>query len=108
MIVGAFQVNTWVALLTASGVVLGATYMLVLYRRVIFGKLTKDDLKGLLDLNPREVAVFAPLVLLVLWMGIYPSSFIDVMDASVENLVANYQLAMDAAAGGPAVDVAQQ
>jgi len=108
VIVGAFQVNTWVALLTASGVVLGATYMLVLYRRVIFGKLTKDDLKGLLDLNPREVAVFAPLVLLVLWMGIYPSSFIDVMDASVENLVANYQLAMDAAAGGPAVDVAQQ
>jgi NADH-quinone oxidoreductase subunit M len=107
VIVGAFQINTWVALLTATGVVLGATYMLVLYRRVIFGKLTKDDLKGLLDLSPREVGIFAPLILLVLWMGIYPSSFIDVMDASVENLIANYQVALEAAAD-EAVDVAKR
>ena len=48
--------------------------MLVLYRRVIFGKLTKDDLKGLLDLNPREVAVFAPLVLWCCgWASIRPA-----------------------------------
>lgn len=94
-LVGAYRVNTLVAALAALGVILGAAYMLYLYRRVIFGKLEKEDLKTLLDLKPREVMVFAPLVLLVFWMGIYPSSFIDVMDASVANLIENYQTALD-------------
>ena len=93
-LVGAFQVNTWVAALAAIGVILGAIYMLELYRRVIFGKLTKEDLKPLLDLRPREIAVFAPLVAMVFWMGIYPSSFIDVMAVSVDNLITNYQTAL--------------
>jgi NADH-quinone oxidoreductase subunit M len=97
VLVGVFQVNTWVALLATTGIILGAAYMLYLYRRVIFGKLTKDDLKGMADLNPREVAVFAPLILLVLWMGIYPTSFTEVMDASVTNLIENYQVALERA-----------
>jgi NADH-quinone oxidoreductase subunit M len=96
VIVGAFQVNTWVALLVASGMVLGATYMLVLYRRVIFGKLTKEHLMKIKDLTWREQAVFAPLVVLVLWMGIYPVSFLDVTSASVENLIGSYQEALKA------------
>ena len=100
IIVGAFQANTWVALLTASGVVLGAIYMLFLYRRVIFGRLTRADLKSILDLDLREVAVFAPLVFLVLWMGLYPKPFFDVMGESVSNLLGNYQAAVDAAAPG--------
>jgi NADH-quinone oxidoreductase subunit M len=83
-------------LLTASGMVLGAAYMLYLYRRVIFGALTKEELKRLLDLSWREKAVFAPLLLLTLWMGIYPASFLDVISASVENLVSNYQTALAA------------
>ena len=58
VIVGAFQVNTWVALLAATGMVLGAAYMLYLYRRVIFGVMTKVDLKDIMDLNRREVVVF--------------------------------------------------
>ncbi len=99
VLVGAFQVNTWVALLAASGMVLGAAYMLYLYRRVIFGKITKDDLKTILDMDWREKAVFAPLILLVLWMGIYPSSFIDVMSPSVERLVEDYQTALAASDG---------
>ena len=94
VLVGAFQVNTWVALLAATGMVLGAAYMLYLYRRIIFGKITKDDLKSILDMDWREKAVFAPLIVLVLWMGIYPASFIDVMAPSVERLVENYQLAL--------------
>lgn len=94
VIVGAFQHNTWVALLTASGMVLGAAYMLYLYRRVIFGKLTKEDLKSLADLNWREQAVFAPLLIIMLWMGVYPASFLDIMSASVENLISNYELAL--------------
>ncbi|MBK1697676.1 NADH-quinone oxidoreductase subunit M [Rhodovibrio salinarum] len=94
VIVGAFQVNTWVGLLVATGMVLGAAYMLVLYRRVIFGKLTKEKLMKITDLSWREKAVFAPLAVLVLWMGIYPVSFLDVMAPSVENLISNYQQAL--------------
>ena len=101
MIIGVFQVNTWVALLAASGMVLGAAYMLYLYRRVIFGALTLDDLKGMLDLNWRERVVFAPLVAIVFWMGIYPSSFIDVMAASVENVIVDYEESLAAAGVGP-------
>jgi NADH-quinone oxidoreductase subunit M len=103
IIVGAFQVNTWLALLTASGMVLGAVYMLYLYRRVIFGKMTKEDLFSILDMNWREKAVFAPLILMVFWMGLYPPSFLDVMSASVENLIVNYEAALAASAGGPDV-----
>lgn len=91
VLVGIFQVNTWVAALTATGLVLGAVYMLYLYRRVIFGKLTKEDLQKILDLNPREVLVFAPLVLLVFVMGVYPGPFLDAMHVSVENLVNNFE-----------------
>jgi NADH-quinone oxidoreductase subunit M len=88
VLVGAFQVSSWVAAFTATGVVLGAAYMLYLYRRIIFGKLTKDNLRAILDLSPREIAVFAPLVVVVVWMGIYPVPFLDAMHASVENLIA--------------------
>jgi NADH-quinone oxidoreductase subunit M len=88
---GTFQVNTWVAALITTGIILGAAYMLWLYRRVIFGELTKDSLKNIVDLNPREVLVFAPLVVLVLWMGIYPSSFLAVMEPSVGKLMQQYQ-----------------
>lgn len=61
--------------------------MLYLYRRVIFGTLTKVELKSILDLSPREVAVFAPLVVLTLWMGIYPQSFSSFWAASVAHMV---------------------
>jgi NADH-quinone oxidoreductase subunit M len=99
VLVGAFQVNTFVALLAASGMVLGAAYMLYLYRRVIFGKMTKDDLRSILDMNWREKAVFAPLLALVLWMGIYPMPFLDIMSVSVTNLIENYQAALAASDG---------
>ena len=93
VLVGAFQVNTWVAALTATGVILGAIYMLYLYRRVIFGKLTKETLQKIRDLSPREMAVFAPLVLVVLWMGVYPAPFLEVMHASVHNLIGQVETA---------------
>jgi NADH-quinone oxidoreductase subunit M len=98
VLVGTFLVNTWVALLAATGVILGAVYMLYLYRRVIFGRLEKESLKAITDLNLREVAVFAPLVAMVFWLGIYPSPFLSVMEASVAQLVADYQAALAAAA----------
>ncbi|MBT3810439.1 MAG: NADH-quinone oxidoreductase subunit M [Rhodospirillaceae bacterium] len=94
ILLGVFQDNTWVAFFAATGVILGAAYMLYLYRRVIFGKLEKEYLKKILDLEPREIAIFAPLVALVLWMGIWPDPFLSVFDASVSNLLANYQTAL--------------
>ncbi len=90
VMVGVFKVNTWVALLIASGVILGAAYMLWLYRRVVFGALEKEDVKAMLDLNPREIAIFLPLLALVLWMGIYPKSFTAVFAPSVDHLIATY------------------
>jgi NADH-quinone oxidoreductase subunit M len=72
--------------------------MLYMYRRVIFGQLTKNDLKTILDLSPREVAVFAPLVFVTLWMGIYPAPFLDVMEPAVANLIAEHKTAMEAIA----------
>jgi NADH-quinone oxidoreductase subunit M len=93
-IVGAWQVSKLLALLAASGMVLGAAYMLFLYRRVIFGALTKENLKGLADLSPREVAVFAPLVVLTLWMGIFPSVFTGFFNQSVGRLIAQHQAAL--------------
>ncbi len=103
IMIGAFEVSTWVAFLIASGMVLGAAYMLYLYRRVIFGELTKDDLKSILDLNAREVAIFAPLIVLVMWMGVYPVPFLDMISASVANLVDNYHGALAAAESGTAL-----
>ena len=94
VILGALKVNFWLAILGATGMVLGAAYMLYLYRRVIFGTITRDDLKSILDLSPREIAVFAPLVVLTLWMGIYPSSFTGFFDASVAQMVKSHTAAI--------------
>jgi NADH-quinone oxidoreductase subunit M len=67
--------------------VLGAAYMLWLYRRVVFGALTRDDLRLITDMRPNEIIAFAPLVVLVFLMGIYPALFLDPMTASVDNLL---------------------
>lgn len=91
VLTGAFQVNHLVTLFATTGLILGAAYMLWLYRRVIFGELTHDHLKAIMDLRPREIAVFAPLVLVVLWMGIYPTSFTSSIDPSVTHLIKNFE-----------------
>ena len=96
ILVGLFQVSTWAATLAATGVILGAAYMLWLYRRVIFGKLTKDDLKSIMDMNRREVAVFTPLLVLTILMGVYPGPFLEIIEVSVANLVDQHKTAMAA------------
>ena len=96
VLVGAFKVSLWLALLGSLGMVLGAVYMLYLYRRVVFGQLTRDDLRGILDLSPREVAVFTPLIFLTLWMGIYPTSFTQFFDATVNAMVERHAAVMTA------------
>ena len=97
VLVGVFQVNTWVAFAATTGIVLSAAYALWLYRRVIFGTLTKADLKEMLDLDKREVAIFAPLVVLTLFFGIYPEPILAVLHESVNNLIHNHEVAMRAA-----------
>ncbi|EKF20196.1 NADH-quinone oxidoreductase subunit M [Nitratireductor pacificus] len=92
-----FEVNTWVALFAATGVILSAAYALWLYRRVVFGSLTKESLKSLLDLSTREKLILYPLVVLVIFFGVYPAPLLDATAVSVEALVNNVALSADAA-----------
>ena len=94
--VGVFQVNSWAAGLAMTGVILGAAYMLWLYRRVVFGALTKEDLKSITDVSPREIAVFAPLVILTIFLGIYPFPVLDVIHSSVAHMMDQAQMAKGA------------
>jgi NADH-quinone oxidoreductase subunit M len=83
-----FAVNTkWVAAIAALSVVLSACYTLWMYKRVMMGDLTKDTVKTMPDMSVREFAFFAPLILLVLWMGLYPVPVLDVMHESVAHLI---------------------
>lgn len=84
---GVYQVNKLVALLSATGVILGAAYMLWLYKRVMFGEVTNKEVLKFSDLCCREFVIFAPIVILVLLIGIYPSIVTDITGPSVEHLV---------------------
>ena len=93
-IMGVFQVNTWVAMFAATGVILSAGYALWLYRRVVFGELVKESLKSITDMTRREKAIFAPLVAMTLLLGVYPSLVTDIIGPSVANLVQGYETAL--------------
>lgn len=95
VLLGAFQVNTWAALLASLGMVLGAAYALWLYRRVIFGPLTKSDLKSISDLTWRERFSFAPLLAGIFILGLYPSPFFTVVETSISTVIDQYNLALD-------------
>ncbi len=90
-LVAAFQVDTIVAAFAATGLVLGATYMLMLYRRVIFGVGNNKDALKMVDLNKREMAMLAPIAALVIWLGVFPGVILDKINPSVDKLVADYQ-----------------
>jgi NADH-quinone oxidoreductase subunit M len=91
---GAFLYNSWIAIFSATGVILSATYALFLYRRVIFGKLVKPSLQTLQDLSLREFAILAPLVILTILMGVYPKPVFDITSASVANLIQQHSAAV--------------
>jgi NADH-quinone oxidoreductase subunit M len=90
-LLAAFKVDTRVAFLATLGVILSAAYALWLYRRIIFGALEKPALKRLADMSPREIAVMAPLVLLVVLFGLYPAPVLDVTAVSVKKLVSSFE-----------------
>jgi NADH-quinone oxidoreductase subunit M len=91
---GAFLVNTWVAIFAATGVILSAAYMLYMYRRIIFGKLVKPSLMAIQDLSLREIAILGPLVAATLVMGIYPNFVFKVTSASVVHLIEQNKVAL--------------
>jgi NADH-quinone oxidoreductase subunit M len=95
-LIGAFKVNNWVAFLATTGLILGCVYMLYLYRRVIFGTITRDDVRAMLDLNWREIVLFAPMIAIVIWMGIYPSSFLRPMQPAIAHIVQHIEAARHA------------
>ncbi len=93
-LMGMFQANTWVAAVAATGVILSAAYALWLYRRVVFGDLIKESLKSITDMSLRERAIFAPLVVMTILLGVYPSLVTDIIGPSVEALIQNYDTAL--------------
>ena len=95
-LLGAFRANPWVALFATSGVIFSAAYALYLYRRVIFGVLDKPSLAGMKDLDPRELALLVPLVVLTVWYGVKPGAILDASAASIDLLIKNYDAALAA------------
>jgi NADH-quinone oxidoreductase subunit M len=87
VIVGAMKVNFWVSLLGAAGMVLAPAYMLILLRRILFDRTTRPELNALKDLRKAEYAMLVPLAIMVMWLGIYPSSFTHMFDAPVNAMV---------------------
>ena len=94
VLIGVFQKNFLVAILASVGIILGAAYMLWLYKRVIFGKLEKSELKELKDLNVLEGIALFSLVSLVLLFGFYPNLILDTIHTSVGELIRNYEQAI--------------
>lgn len=95
-LMGAYQVSTLATLIATTGIILGAGYMLYLYRRVVFGDLNKDDVRAMPDLSKREIALLAPIAAAVLWMGVYPESFLAPMRSDVTALLARIDRAKPA------------
>ena len=87
ILVGAFQANMWYAVFAATGVVLSAIYLLWMYQRVMTGEVDKPENAALKDLTVREIALLVALVVFIVWIGVYPRTFIDPIQASVTNLL---------------------
>jgi NADH-quinone oxidoreductase subunit M len=89
ILLGAFKVEAlrWYAVVAASGVIFAAVYMLWMFQRVMFGEVTNPKNAALKDLNAREILVLVPILLFVVWIGIYPNTFLRPMEPSVKNFI---------------------
>ena len=92
VILGAMKVNFWFAFVASTTLILGAAYSLWMVKRVIFGDIANDNVRSLTDINAREMTILAVLALLVLFMGLYPKPFTDVMHVSVDALLQHVSL----------------
>jgi NADH-quinone oxidoreductase subunit M len=93
ILLGAFRAHPWAAAVATTGVVLGAVYMLTMYKHVVFGPLKNPENEKLIDLSGREVAAIAPIVLLILWMGIHPRPVLDRIEPTVNVLLGRLEKA---------------
>ncbi|MEO5493473.1 MAG: NADH-quinone oxidoreductase subunit M [Sphingomonas sp.] len=98
---GTYEVSTTITLLCTTGIILGAAYMLYLYRRVVFGEIKSDDVRAMTDLNTRELWLLAPIAAAVLWMGVYPESFLAPMRTDVKILLDRIDRAKPAGDAAP-------
>jgi NADH-quinone oxidoreductase subunit M len=98
ILLGAFEANKIYAWFLVLGILLGASYMLWLYQRVMMGKLDKPENQQLKDLSPREVTTLIPIVILMFWIGLYPSPWLKLMRPAVETIIAQSRRPLDLAA----------
>jgi NADH-quinone oxidoreductase subunit M len=92
ILLGTFAYRPSFAVFAASGIILGAVYMLWMYQRVMYGEITHEENRHLSDLSPREMALLVPVVLMIVWIGVYPSTFLRPMDASTAHLLEQMQV----------------
>jgi NADH-quinone oxidoreductase subunit M len=107
ILLGAFQSNVVYGVLATTGVVLGAAYMLWMFQRVMFGKITRPENEKLKDLNAREITILVPMVIVIFLMGIYPKLFFSKMDASVEKFIKDFKGRVEMKADLPSPKVAE-
>jgi len=88
ILLGSFQVNKLYAAISATGVIFAACYMLWMFQRVMFGKVTNEKNMHLKDLSWREIGYFAPLLLFIVWIGVYPNTFLKKTEATTAQFVA--------------------
>jgi NADH-quinone oxidoreductase subunit M len=93
ILIGAFKASVLYGSIATIGLVLGAVYLLWMYKRVMYGDITKDENKKLKDMTGREYAYLLPIIVFIVWIGVSPKPFLDKMDASVQHLlqVVNHQ-----------------
>jgi NADH-quinone oxidoreductase subunit M len=87
ILLGAFHVAPWIAIVGGTGIIWGAAYMLWMFQRLMFGPLEKPENKELKDLNAREIAILVPIILAMFWIGIYSNSFLRKMDTAVKQSI---------------------
>ena len=91
ILIGAFQKHIFVAIMAATGIVLGAVYMLRMFRKVIFGPVAIPENKQLKDLSIRETAVLSIITVLIIWIGVYPNPFLRTIETSVQKILIETQ-----------------
>jgi NADH-quinone oxidoreductase subunit M len=101
VLLGAFRINVWLAAAAATGIIFAAVYLLWMYQRVIFGELTHEANRRLADLSPREWALVVPLIVFIVWIGVYPSAFTGPTEASIEALIGQVQSKASVAGRAP-------
>jgi len=92
VLVGAIQLHWGYAALAGTGVILAACYLLWMYQRVIFGKITHEENKTLPDMNKREIAYMLPILVMIFWLGVYPKPFLDRTEPAVKHLLENVSM----------------